>query len=59
MDLELRRAYRHELKYQINFAEYLAIRQRIRPLMKVDNHVSGDGRYLIRSIYFDNVDKLP
>ncbi|MEY8522458.1 polyphosphate polymerase domain-containing protein [bacterium 1XD8-76] len=56
MDLELQGAYRHELKYQINFAEYLAIRQRIRPLMKVDNHASRDGRYLIRSIYFDNVE---
>ncbi|MGN0466869.1 MAG: polyphosphate polymerase domain-containing protein [Lachnospiraceae bacterium] len=48
--------YRHELKYQINFAEYLAIRQRIRPLMKLDEHASKEGYYLIRSIYFDNAD---
>ena len=54
--MERQEAYRHELKYQINFAEYLAIRQRIRPFMKADNHVFEDGRYLIRSIYFDNVD---
>lgn len=56
MTVELQGAYRHELKYQINFAEYLAIRQKIRPLMKADNHASEDGRYLIRSIYFDNAD---
>lgn len=54
--LELQGVYRHELKYQINFAEYLAVRKRICPLMKIDNHASTDGRYLIRSIYFDNVD---
>lgn len=48
--------YRHELKYQISFADYLAIRQRIKPLMKLDRHADGEGRYLIRSIYFDNVE---
>lgn len=48
--------YRHELKYQIHFAEYLAIRQRIQSLMKLDKHASKGGYYLIRSIYFDNPD---
>ena len=48
--------YRHELKYQISFADYLAIRQRLRPVMKPDEHVRPDGRYVIRSIYFDNAD---
>lgn len=48
--------YRHELKYQIGIAEYFAIRQRIRPVMKLDANASKDGRYLIRSIYFDNAD---
>ena len=54
--MEQQGTYRHELKYQINYAEYLAIRQRIRSLMKLDEHVSTEGNYLIRSIYFDNVD---
>lgn len=48
--------YRHELKFQINPADYLAIRQRISPLMQKDPHTRADGLYLIRSIYFDNFD---
>ena len=48
--------YRHELKYQIHFADYLAIRQRLRPVMKQDKYVKSNGRYVIHSIYFDNVD---
>ena len=54
--MEQQGTYRHELKYQINFAEYLAIRQRIQPLMKLDKHASQGGYYLVRSIYFDNPD---
>ena len=48
--------YRHELKVQISPADYLAIRQRISPLMQKDPHTRTDGLYLIRSIYFDNFD---
>ncbi len=47
-------AYRHELKFQISYADYLALRSRLRPVMKPDPHAGSDGRYLIRSIYFDN-----
>ena len=47
-------SYRHELKYCIHFADYLAIRARLRHMMKPDLHVGPDGRYLIRSVYFDN-----
>ena len=54
--MEQQGIYRHELKYPIGIAEYLAIRQRIRPLMKLDKHASEHGKYLIRSIYFDNAD---
>lgn len=46
--------YRHELKYEISYADYLAVRQRLRPVMQVDSHAGADGRYLVRSIYFDN-----
>lgn len=48
--------YRHELKYQISMADYLAIRQRLSPVMKLDEHAREDGQYTIRSIYFDNLD---
>lgn len=48
--------YRHELKYVIGTADYLAIRQRLRPVMKPDPHAGADGRYRICSIYFDNLE---
>ncbi len=47
-------AYRHELKFQISYADYLALRSRLSPVMEPDPHAGSDGRYLIRSIYFDN-----
>lgn len=47
--------YRHERKYRITAGECCALRQRLRPVMQSDPHAGADGRYLIRSIYFDNV----
>ena len=47
--------YRHELKYNILYGDYLALRSRIRGIMTMDPHVSENGTYQIRSIYFDNV----
>ncbi len=46
--------YRHELKYRIGYADYLALRMRLRRVMKTDPHAAEDGTYLVRSIYFDN-----
>ena len=54
--MEQEKHYRHELKYAIPYSEYLAIRGRLRKIMTVDPHVSEDGMYRIRSIYFDNCD---
>ena len=54
--MEKTERYRHELKYQIHYADYLAVRQRLRQVMKPDGHAGADGRYVIRSIYFDNAD---
>ena len=48
--------YRHELKYKIPYADYLAMRSRLGKIMKSDTHARADGTYLIRSIYFDNGD---
>ena len=45
--------YRHELKHEINQADLLALRQRLRAVMTLDPH-AVDGKYLIRSLYFDN-----
>ena len=45
--------YRHEWKHEINMADLMAIRQRLRAVMEPDPHAT-DGKYLIRSLYFDN-----
>lgn len=52
----MQEAYRHELKYSIDMGTYLALRQRLRPVMKPDSHAEAEGRYTIHSIYFDNAD---
>ena len=46
--------YRHELKYSITPAEYMALRGRLGVVMQPDPHTGPDGHYTIRSIYFDN-----
>lgn len=48
--------FRHELKNRLNYMDYLILRQRLRAMLPVDSHVSGDGSYHIRSLYFDNAD---
>lgn len=52
--MEQEKHYRHELKYAIPYAGYLGLRSRLKQLMKTDPHVSENGTYRIRSIYFDN-----
>ena len=52
--MELTGNYRHELKYAIGPADYLSLRQRLGPVMQRDPHTRADGRYTIRSVYFDN-----
>ena len=52
--MELTGSYRHELKYQISPADALALRQRLRAVMKCDPHTDADGLYTVRSVYFDN-----
>ena len=47
--------YRHEWKHEISYADLLVIRQRLRAVMKPDKHCT-DGKYMIRSLYFDNPD---
>ena len=45
--------YRHEWKHEINMADLIAIRARLRAITDPDPHAI-DGKYLIRSLYFDN-----
>ena len=46
--------YRHEWKHEISFADLLTIRQRMKAVAEPDPHAE-DGRYYIRSLYFDNL----
>lgn len=46
--------FRHELKYIIGYSQYLELKSRLKTVMQPDSHAGEDGRYLIRSIYFDN-----
>ncbi len=52
--MEEKKRGRHELKYEIAYTDYLAMRGRLKMIMSTDPHVMEDGRYRIRSIYFDN-----
>ena len=47
--------YRHEWKHEITPADLISIRSRMRVIAKQDPH-AVDGRYFIRSLYFDNMD---
>ena len=46
--------YRHEWKHEITWSDLIAIRQRLRAVAQPDPHAI-DGKYLIRSLYFDNL----
>lgn len=46
--------YRHEWKHEINYADMLTLRQRLSAVAKKDAHTT-DGKYEIRSLYFDNL----
>lgn len=45
--------YRHEWKHEINYADLLALRQRLSAIARQDPHAIA-GKYEIRSLYFDN-----
>lgn len=44
--------YRHEWKHEISLGDRLVIRQRLSAIARPDSHAQN-GRYLIRSLYFD------
>ena len=46
--------YRHEWKHHISYSDLIAIRQRMSAIAKSDPHAI-DGKYYIRSLYFDNL----
>ena len=46
--------YRHEWKHEIRYADLLSIRARLKEVAEPDPH-TVNGKYLIRSLYFDNL----
>lgn len=50
--------FRHEWKHEINRSDILALRHRLQAVAQPDGH-AVDGKYEIRSLYFDNLsDKI-
>ncbi len=47
--------FRHEVKHEITSHDLRILRQRLRAVMKPDGY-AVNGRYEIRSLYFDNLD---
>ncbi len=46
--------FRHELKHEIALCDAMVIRSRLNAIAKIDQHAI-DGKYLVRSLYFDNI----
>ncbi len=47
---------RSELKHEITKMDCYLLRNKLKHFMKKDPHAKNDGKYLIRSVYFDNFD---
>lgn len=47
---------RSEMKFGITYIDYQILKMKLRHMMKLDSHANANGRYLIRSCYFDNFD---
>ena len=48
-------AYRNELKFLVNQAEYRQLQTGLHSLLGHDAHAGPDGGYHIRSLYFDDL----
>ena len=47
---------RSELKFGITYVDYQILKMKLGQMMQLDPHAGKNGRYLIRSCYFDNFD---
>lgn len=47
--------FRHELKYYINYRDYVVLRNALKASMSLDANAGDDGMYHIRSLYFDDM----
>ncbi len=46
--------FRHEMKYYINYHDYVLLKNTLKPLLTLDRNAGEDGDYHIRSLYFDD-----
>ena len=46
---------RHELKYYINYRDYIVLRSALKALMSPDPNADENGSYHVRSLYFDDI----
>lgn len=49
------RKFRHEFKFFISYADYLSLKSRLNAVAQLDPNTGPEGKYFIRSLYFDNV----
>ncbi|MCR8854259.1 polyphosphate polymerase domain-containing protein [Lysinibacillus fusiformis] len=45
---------RQEIKQAISYPDYALLKAKLQYIMQLDKHACADGKYLIRSTYFDN-----
>lgn len=45
---------RQEIKQAISYSDYALLKAKLQYIMQLDRHAGADGKYLIRSTYFDN-----
>ena len=53
--IKIKKKYRHELKYYINYIDYEILRRRLDIILSRDAHVNGENEYHIRSLYFEDM----
>lgn len=46
---------RHELKYYINYRDYIMLRSSLKSLISADPNTDGNNSYYVRSLYFDDI----
>ena len=49
-----KKTYRHEFKYICSEAQLACLKGRLSGIMRFDPHADGNGKYRIRSVYFDD-----
>jgi len=52
---EMNMKFRHEYKHYIDYCDYLVLKQRLDLIMSVDSNTNPNNKYVIRSLYFDNI----